>query len=310
MVDTLVLGGNGFLGSSLVDELAAAGHRVTVFDRFSRGVVYTASGVRAVTGDLADAGAVADALSGQQVVFHFGGTTTPASSLRDPLAEVQREVATTVSMLTAAAERGVERVVFASTGGAIYGDVGPEPASEQTAPAPISPYGIGKLAVEGFLRYFADATGLDTIALRISNPYGPRQRAEREQGLIPIVLRRIAAGEPVLVYGDGSMVRDYVFAPDVARQIARLADAPHAHAVYNVGSGTPHSIAEVLALAERVTGRHASVEHRDAPRGFVTRSLIDVTRFDAEFGRTATVELADGIERTWREIEREIGASG
>jgi UDP-glucose 4-epimerase len=305
-----VLGGNGFLGSSLVDELAAAGHRVTVFDRFSRGSVFTATGVRAVKGDLADADAVADAVSGQQVVFHFGGATTPASSLRDPLAEVQREVATTVTMLTAAAERGVERVVFASTGGAIYGDVGPEPASEQTAPAPISPYGIGKLAVEGFLRYFADAAGLDTIALRISNPYGPRQRADREQGLIPILLRRIASGEPVLVYGDGSMVRDYVFAPDVARQVARLANAAHAHPVYNVGSGRPHSIAEVLAVAVSVTGRRATVERRDAPRGFVTRSLIDVTRFDTEFGRTATVELADGIDRTWREIERETEASG
>jgi UDP-glucose 4-epimerase len=309
VADTLVLGGNGFLGSSLVDELASAGHRVTVFDRFSRGPVFTAGGVRVVKGDLSDADAVADAVSGQQVVFHFGGATTPASSLRDPLAEVQREVATTVTMLTAAAERGVERVVFASTGGAIYGDVGPDPASEQTAPAPISPYGIGKLAVEGFLRYFADATGLDTVALRISNPYGPRQRADREQGLIPILLRRIAAGEPVLVYGDGSMVRDYVFAPDVARQVARLADAPHAHAVYNVGSGRPHSIAEVLAVAESVMGRHASVERRDTPRGFVTRSLIDVTRFDTEFGRTATVELADGIDRTWRAIEREIGAT-
>lgn len=310
MVDALVLGGNGFLGSSLVDELATAGHRVTVFDRFSRDTVYTAPDVRAVQGDLGDADAVADAMAGQQVVFHFGGATTPVSSLRDPLAEVQREVATTVSMLTAAAERGVERVVFASTGGAVYGDVGPEPASEQTAPAPISPYGIGKLAVEGFLRYFRDVTGLDTIALRISNPYGPRQRADREQGLIPILLRRLAAGEPVLVYDDGSMVRDYVFAPDVARQVARLADADHAHAVYNVGSGEPHSVAEVLALAEAVAGRRAQVERRQTPRGFVARSLIDVSRFDTEFGRTATVELADGIERTWREISRERGATG
>lgn len=302
MAEVLVLGGNGFLGSSLVDELAGAGHDVTVFDRFSREPVYTATGVRAVRGDLTDADAVAAAVADQQVVFHFGGATTPVSSLEDPLAEVQREVAMTVSMLTAAAERGVERVVFASTGGAIYGDVGEEPASEQTAPAPLSPYGIGKLAVEGFLRFFADATGLDTIALRISNPYGPRQRADREQGLIPIVLRRIAAGEPVFVYGDGTMVRDYVFAPDVARQVARLVDADHAHAVYNVGSGQPHSVSQVLAIAEQVTGRRVRVERRAIPRGFVTRSLLDVSRFDSEFGRTATVELADGIGRTWREL--------
>lgn len=304
MADVLVLGGNGFLGSSIVDRLAGAGHRVAVFDRFSRPPVYDAEGVTRIQGDLTDPGAVSDALAGSEVVFHFGGATTPAASLRDPLVEVQREVVTTVSMLEAAVDAGVSRVVFASTGGAIYGDVGPDPASESTAPAPKSPYGIGKLAVEGFLRYFHDTHGLDAVALRISNPYGPRQRTDREQGFIPILLRRLAADETVTLFGDGSMLRDYVYAEDVARQVARLADEGHRFGVYNVGSGAAHSVAEIIDLAAEVTGLSPRLEHRPMPSGFVERSLVDVARFDGEFGTTALTPLREGIAITWEEISR------
>ena len=302
MAECLVLGGNGFLGSSLVDELVLAGHRVTAFDRFSRETAYDADGVRQVRGDLQDPDAVRPALDGIDTVFHFGGATTPASSLRDPLAEVQREVVTTVTLLESAVAAGVRRVVFASTGGAIYGDVGPEPASETTAPAPKSPYGIGKLAVEGFLRFYHDAHGIDTVALRISNPYGPRQSPEREQGLIPIILRRLESGQPITVYGDGGMLRDYVFAPDVARQAASFADAPHEHDVYNLGSGVAHSVREVVELAASITGRESVIEHREVPTGFVERSLLDVSRLDAEFGRTARVSLPEGIRITWEAL--------
>ncbi len=305
MADVLVLGGNGFLGSSLVDELSSAGHRVTAFDRFSRPPVFTADGVRVLRGDLADRAAVAEALLGHEVVFHFGGATTPASSVRDPGAEVRREVESTIDMLESAVAAGTRRVVFASTGGAIYGDKGDAAISEEIAPAPKSPYGIGKLAVEGFLRYFGEAEGLDTVALRISNPYGPRQRPDRDQGLIPIVLRRMARGEPVVVFGDGTMVRDYVYAPDVARQVAKLADADHRHGVYNVGSGVGRTVAEVLALAAEVVGRAPVIEHREAPPGFVHHSLLDVSRFDGEFGRTSLVGLDEGVALTWRAIAGE-----
>jgi UDP-glucose 4-epimerase len=169
----VVVGGNGFLGSYMVDELVAQGHEVTAFDRFSASTpAYTASGVRTVVGDFLNTADLHDMLGGQDYVFHFLSTTTPASAEDDPSLDVRTNVSQSVQMLELAVEAGVSKVYFASTGGAIYGDQDAPLIGEDSLPVPVSPYAIGKQAIEGYLRYFHRKHGLESVSFRISNPYG------------------------------------------------------------------------------------------------------------------------------------------
>lgn len=304
MTAVLIVGGNGFLGSHLVDRLVADGHEVAVFDRYSTGRPrYDAAGVRATVGDLADIAALGAAMRGVQEVYHFVSPSTPATAVADPLVDVRIGLPHSVALLQAAVDAGVSRVVYASSGGAIYGDQ-PVPAFRETdPPAPVSPYAIGKLAVEGYLRYFRRTHGLDTIALRIANPYSHRQEGMRGQGLIAIALHAAQRGTPLSVFGDGSMVRDYVHADDVVATMAAMVGRPHQHEVYNLGSGHGVSVAALLALIERVTGVGLQTVRLEVPPTFVQRSVLDITRVVTEYGIRPTRELDEGIGEIWARLE-------
>ncbi len=299
MTSSLVVGGNGFLGSHLVDELASRGHEVSVFDRFSVDTLFEAD-ARRITGDFLETEALREALPGHEQLFHFVSTTTPASVEEDPTLDIRTNIAQSVELFRMAAEAGVRRVFFASTGGAIYGDQPVDRITELAAAAPVSPYAIGKQAIEGYLRYFGRTRGLESVSFRISNPYGPRQHPAKRQGVIPIFLQRIAAGEPLDVLGDTSTVRDYIYAPDAARMIADVVDGSPRYDVYNVGSGHGTSLQEVIDLARTVTGRDVTERHSPAPSTFVRRSVLDIGRFRDEFGDPELMSLEDGIRMTWQ----------
>lgn len=302
MAKCVVIGGNGFLGSHVVDELVARGHDVTVFDRFSAATqVYASAGVRQVVGDFMNHGEVRQALDGQEFVFHFLSTTTPATSENDPTLDLRTNVTPSIELFEYAVEAGVSRIYFASTGGAMYGEQPPGLISEMALPRPVSPYAIGKQAIEGYLRFFARKHGLESVSFRISNPYGPRQGPNKKQGVIPIFLQTIAEGRPVTVYGDGSMVRDYIYVADAARLIVDTVEQVPSHSLYNIGSGTGHTISDVLAIAREVTGRDVSVSRRPVPATFVERVVLDVSRYTGEFGARELVSLRDGMERTWND---------
>jgi UDP-glucose 4-epimerase len=296
---SIVIGANGFLGSSLVDELAEHGHTVTAFDRFSRPAAYSAS-VKTISGDFLDPDALARAVDGHEHVFHFLSTTTPATADSDPVRDARENVLPSIHLLQACVLAGVGTVHFASTGGAIYGDQGDAPVSETTRPQPVSPYAIGKLAIEGYLAYFARKHALRSVTYRISNPYGPRQLANLSQGVIPTFLRRLRQGEPVQVFGDGTSVRDYVHVDDAVRMIVNTVGRPTEHETYNVGSGQGTSLRELLEIVGRVTGTEPTVEYLEQPATFVHRSVLDTTRYVAEFGPQRLRSLEEGIGQTWR----------
>lgn len=303
MANCLVIGANGFIGSHLVDELVAQGHSVTAFDRFSHEVgQFAAAGVRTIAGDFLNQSEVADAVAGQDYVFHFVSTTTPATAENDPTLDVRTNIASSIELFESCVTAGVRKVVFASTGGAIYGSHGGARLTEDVVPLPVSPYAIGKLAIEGYLRYFGTKHGLDSVSFRISNPYGPRQRANKKQGVIPIFLHRIAAGEPITVFGDGEMVRDYLFVTDAVRMIAETVGRDTAHPLYNIGSGTGATLNDVLAVIERVTGITPIVERKPIPSTYIDRVVLDTNRFTNEFGYDDFVTLEAGIAATWAQI--------
>lgn len=303
MADVLVVGGNGFIGSHVVDALVSRGNQVAAFDRFGRsGPQFTAPGVLPVAGDFLNADDVARAVAGRELVVHMLSTTDPASAENDPTVDVRTNLLSTIDLLTACADAGVRRVVFASTGGAIYGDQPRSVFSEEDPTLPVSPYAIGKLAIEHYLRYFRRKRGLASTVVRISNPYGPRQNPAKRQGVIPIFLRRLADGQPVTVYGDGSMVRDYVYVSDVAEMVADITLGEPEHEVYNLGSGTGYSLAEIIRSIEDVTGLPLARHHHPAPSTFVDHVTLATERFEREFPSRPTTTLAEGIRRTWEDI--------
>jgi UDP-glucose 4-epimerase len=300
----LVIGANGFLGSHLVDELVRLGHEVTAFDRFSAQLpVYAAAGVRQFAGDFMNQADVTDAVAGQDFVFHFVSTTTPATAENDPILDVRTNVASSIELFQHCVDAGVQKVFFASTGGAVYGDQPGVRLTEEALPLPVSPYAIGKLTIEGYLRYFGVKHGLDSVSFRISNPYGPRQRANKKQGVIPIFLHRLANGRPLTVFGDGSMIRDYLYVTDAVRMIAATVGSPTAHSVYNVGSGTGTTLSEVLAIIARVTGIEPEVLAEPTPSTYVHRVVLDTDRIRHDFGYDEFVPLDEGIAATWRQIQ-------
>jgi UDP-glucose 4-epimerase len=306
MANCLVIGANGFIGSHLVDELVSRGHEVTAFDRFSnQQSAFSALGVRQIAGDFMNQSDVADAVRGQQLVFHFVSTTTPVTAENDPTLDVRTNIASSIELFQHCVDADVQKVFFASTGGAIYGDQPEASFAETVSPLPVSPYAIGKLAIEGYLRYFGTKYGLESTSFRISNPYGPRQRANKKQGVIPIFLSRMARGLPLTVYGDGSMVRDYLYVRDAVHMIGDTVGSASNHDMYNIGSGAGTSVSELLDVARKVTGIDPDIEVKPVPSTFLDRVVLDTSRFSSEFGYDGFVSLERGIADTWQHVKGE-----
>lgn len=305
MADVLVVGGNGFLGAHLVDALVLDGHSVTVFDRFSTEPSYKSSEVRAVVGDFLSRTDIDAAVGGQQVVFHLLSTTTPMSADDDPALDVRTNLEQTIELLEASANAEIDHFFFASSGGAIYGDQGRDVYHEEVCPQPFSPYAIGKLTIEHFLRYFRMRYGFTSTALRISNPYGPGQRSSHRQGLIPIALREAAQGNPVIRFGDGSMVRDYLFVGDLVEMIRPMVGVKPRYDIYNLGSGIGHSVNQILEAVSRVSGLKLNIVERPRPTTFVEKVILDTSRYRAEFGEFPLTALDEGVLRTWEAMRDE-----
>ena len=267
----LVIGANGFLGSCLVRRLVADGTAVTAFDRYStppRHVV--GDGVEVVQGDFLNEAHLEPALADCDTVFHFLSLSTPADSGLDPGFDVRTNTLATVRLLQLAVETGVSRFFFASSGGTVYGPTSPAGGHAEDEPLhPPSPYGISKVAIENYLSYFARISGLRSVSIRMSNPFGAQQKPSKQQGLIPILLRAVRDGRPVSMLGDGSMRRDYVYVDDAVEMIMRIAAHEPAHGAYNVGSGRGSSLTEVFGLVAAVSGRELQIEHAPQPAWFV-----------------------------------------
>jgi UDP-glucose 4-epimerase len=250
----LVTGGAGFVGATVVRQLAEAGQRVRVLDNYSTGDAAHLAGVDAeqIEGDIRDADALDAALAGVDAVVHLAAAGSVIMSIADPAANFDVNVLGTFRVLDAARRAGVERTVQASTGGALIGNATP-PVDESSLPKPISPYGASKLAGEGYAHAFAAAYGLRTVALRFANVYGPW--SEKKQGVIQMFFRAIRAGEPLVIYGDGSASRDYTHVDDIARAIGLALDRDvPGGTVLHIASGVETTVRELADLCRDVAG--------------------------------------------------------
>jgi UDP-glucose 4-epimerase len=257
-------------------------------------------------GDFLNKAELTGAVKDMEYVFHFISTTTPATSDADPLIDVETNIRMSIELFNICAENNVKRVIFASTGGSIYGEGGDIPKSETDNPLPVSPYAIGKLTIEHYLRYFKVKHHLDYMSVRISNPYGEFQALHAKQGVIPVFVENVLLGKPLTVLGDGSMERDYIYVGDVAKIISKIFDNPAAKNIYNIGSGTAISLNKIVEAVEEATGRQAIVNKITAPPTFIKKIVLDVSQLEEDFGEKASTTLSEGILKTCNYIKREL----
>jgi UDP-glucose 4-epimerase len=293
----LVTGGAGFIGSHVVERLTAAGHSVAALDNLSSGSrANLPAGCELVELDLRDpALEAAVRRTAPQAVFHFAAQVDLRRSLADPVADAEENIVASLRLLEAAVHAGAGYFVFASSGGAIYGEAD-GPQDESRREEPLSPYGVAKLAVDKYLQTYRRQRGLTTCSLRLANIYGPRQASLGEAGVVAVFARRLAEGRPLRVHGDGLQTRDFVFVDDVAALAPRLLER-RAGGIFNVGSGIETSIAELAAAMCALAGR-GTAEPAPAVAGEQRRSVLDAGKAGRELGWRAATPLAAGLART------------
>ena len=299
----VLLGGAGFMGSHLAERLLSAGHVVRIFDQPSRGAAGGRSSRRDIEwmpGDFRNPADVGAAIAGCQAVFHLVSTTLPQSSNANPAADVADNVIGTVQLLEACRREGDHKIIFASSGGTVYGVPRAVPITEEHPTHPITSYGIGKLTIEKYLELYRVLHGVDYCVLRIANPFGEGQRVASGQGAVTTFLQRAHRGETIEIWGDGSVVRDYLYVGDVAEALARTLDYRGERRIINIGSGVGRDLNGIMAAIERVIGR--PVQRRYVPgRSFdVPANVLDIRLARAELGWQPAIAFEEGLRRTLR----------
>ncbi len=302
----LVTGGCGFVGANVIAHLRRVGssHEIRVFDDESLGSRATIEqfDVEMINGDLRDPEAVASATRGVDAIIHLAADTRVMDSITDPAHNFDVNVIGTFNLLTAARDNGVGRLVAASTGGAIIGETDP-PVHEEMAPQPTSPYGASKLMLEGYCSAFQGSYGLSTACLRFSNVYGPL--SIHKGSVVARFFRQILASDRLTVYGDGSQQRDFVFAGDLAEGI-RQATEGEACGTFQLGTGRPHSINELIDLMAITVGSEyqIQVDYKKFRDGEIRNTYCDISKAQREIGYSAPTSLREGLDATWQWFQR------
>lgn len=296
----LVTGGAGFIASHIVDSYVKLGHHVSVLDNLStgkKGNLNPAATFHHM--DIRDNSAVGDLLSRERfdVVNHHAAQIDVRRSVDDPAYDASVNVIGAITLLEHCVKTGVKKFVFASSGGAIYGEQNYFPADEQHPTRPISPYGIAKLTTELYLFYYHAVHQLHSVSLRYANVYGPRQNPEGEAGVVAIFTTRMLEGKEPIINGDGKQTRDYVYVGDVARANV-LALQLEKSAVLNVGTGVETDVNRVFQVLKEHTQSSAPEKHGPAKKGEQMRSVLSADHFGKTLGWKPTVPLSEGLKNT------------
>jgi UDP-glucose 4-epimerase len=313
----LVTGGAGFIGSQVATAHVEAGDRVWVVDDLSSGKrANVPDGATLVQMDIGDA-ALADLyreVGGFDLVSHHAAQIDVRVSVTDPRRDARINIDGFLNVLDNAVRHGVARFLFVSSGGVVYGEPEVRPTPETAPKGPRSPYGVSKLTAEYYLNYYQHVHGLDYVALRYSNVYGPRQDPHGEAGVVAIFASRILAGQPLTVFGDGAQTRDYVFVGDVVRANRFFADAdlPAGDTLddraFNIGTGIATSVVELARTLGRSAGHEVTLVHDAARPGELRDSALDCTKAAAAGWRPQT-SLANGLGRTFEWIANGSGVT-
>jgi UDP-glucose 4-epimerase len=293
----LVTGGAGFLGRHVVRALAAAGHRVRALAR-QPAPDASAAPVEWVAGDMTDRAVLERSLAGVETVAHLACTTVPQTSEEDRVYDLRSNVESTLLLAECAQRAGVKRFVFASSGGTLYGQPRTLPIPEEHPLQPLCSHGVMKLAIESYLRVVGHLTGLEAVALRMGNAYGPGQVPVKPQGFIGKLAQCVRSREVVEVWGDGNVVRDFVYVEDVARAFLCAVSGAVPSGAYNIGSGEGTSVAQILAVAEEILGATIPVRWRPGRALDVKENVLDIGKATRLLGWSPRTCLRDGLRKT------------
>ena len=308
----LVTGGAGFIGSHTVDALVATGqHQVSILDNLSAGKRHQVNpAARFHEIDLRDAEAVGRVVSAEspEVIVHLAAQMDVRRSVADPSFDAQVNIVGFLNLMESARRHGLRRVIFSSTGGAIYGEQETFPASEDHPLRPVSPYGVAKMATEAYLFFYRVQYGINYTALRYGNVYGPRQDPHGEAGVVAIFCGRMLEGKPCTIYGDGKQTRDYVFVQDVARANIAAANSTVSGAI-NLGTGVETSVNDLYHTLGTVADVTRAPEYGPARAGEQSRSVISPARAAELLNWRPQVELAQGLDQTFTYFKDRVGKS-
>ncbi len=295
----LLTGGAGFIGSHVADHLLARGHEVAVLDDLSSGKKENIpEGAIFYERDIRDGCAEVFAKFGPEVLCHQAAQMDVRRSVREPDFDAEVNVLGTLRLLENCVRYGAEKVVFASTGGAIYGEQREFPASEDHQLYPVSPYGVSKLAGERYLHFYHAQYGLSYAALRYANVYGPRQDPHGEAGVVAIFSGNLAAGRNSIIFGTGEQTRDYVYVEDVARANVLALEGEAPSGAYNIGTGVETSVNELYELLRDISGKDLPPMYGPAKPGEQLRSSVDPTAAGRALDWRPETDLATGLKRT------------
>jgi len=292
---TLVLGGGGFIGSHLVNRLLNCGHSVRSFDR-SYDKRICLEGIDYITGDFNDQNALANVLDDVDIVFHLISTTNPATSNLDPVADVSSNLVGTINLLELMRDKEINRIVYLSSGGTVYGNPEKSPMSEDHCLKPICSYGVVKVAIEKYLYLYQELYGLEAAILRPSNLYGPLQRADKGQGVIAAFLENIHKNKSINIWGDGSVIIDYLYVDDLIDLCVMLMES-NSTGVYNAGAGKGISLSALIETIREVTDSPVEINYEKGRSFDVKEVVLDIKKANKELAWSPKVDLKEGIRK-------------
>jgi len=292
-----ILGASGFIGKNLARRLVRDGNQVTSFVR-SRQTSSTVEFGNQFEFDFGDTATFSSELSDFDLVIHLVSSSNPASSRENPIGEIQHNLVGTINLLKVLGKYSGVKLIFASSGGAVYGRPMHTPIAEEHATDPISPYGVTKLAIEKYLHISRLESGLDFRILRLSNPYGPLQVNNKGQGLIPTVIEKILKGESVPVWGDGSNTRDYIYIDDVLEAFVKAVNYAGEVRTFNVGSGVGSSVLDIISEVSGLIGKDAKLEFLPSRESDPPSNILDVSLARAELGWGTKIGLQEGLKNS------------
>jgi UDP-glucose 4-epimerase len=295
----LILGGCGFIGSHVADRFLAEGHAVRVLSRSPEIFRPPVKGGDYRFGELGNQVFLEECLKGVDTVVHLVSTTTPKESNEDMAFDIESNLTQTVRALQSCVRGGVGKVVFVSSGGAIYGNPTSCPVQENANTSPLCSYGVVKLAIEKYLEMFESLYGLRSVTLRVANPFGPRQNPLGSQGVIAAILHKIHKGQPISVWGDGSVVRDFFYVEDLADAIRVAALEESARGVFNIGSGVGVSLKELLSVVKAEIDVGFKICYEPGRAFDVKEIYLDVAKAKKELGWEPKTSMSAGLRKTW-----------
>lgn len=305
----IIFGGGGFIGSNIADRLLKDGHSLKIFER--PGILpyrkfFSHEDLQWLTGDIFCTHDLSKALDDVDLVIHLVSTTLPKDSNNDPIYDVQTNLITSINILELMVKKHIPKIIFISSGGTVYGAPKFLPIKENHPTEPMVSYGITKLAIEKYLLMYQSLFGIKVNILRVTNPYGERQRIESSQGAVGVFLNNAIQCKPIQIWGDGSVTRDYLYVSDVAEAFSAAVDYKGIHSIFNISSGVGTSLKSLVEKIELILSKKVSCNYQKARSFDVPSNILDNSLAKIELNWSPKVKLEEGLAKTAAWIQKNI----